>query len=388
MNAEQVAEANAAAQAHVAGLNAGHAQQVQVMQAQLAAANALGLQVQAQLVAAEARIMRQSRDRPKIPSPSKFNGANGNAIDEWIDEIEGYRMYYPDHFPTDKDLIDYSVRFFDTIPLGWWKLSVLELAAAGQLVTTWVRFTELLRTRFQPIGSAQLARQALDKYVQRGSVSMYTEHFRKCMLHVTDMSMADKVYQYCRGLKTAIHLEVRKLQPKTLDDAINAAHHAEGFLGMYSSSGPPSSNGRSDRPSSYQHRSYGGSSSSGSGGSVAMELNNVNVETYGGEYGYQGDHDDHVDHRSHSSSSNTRRREDELSQEVSELRTQVKFQHSLAAMFGNRDNTSKGKGGNNHRVKNVSKDTVIRCMAENRCINCLEKGHHAADCTKPQSTKW
>ena len=66
-------------QAHI------HQQEQQIQQAnrQIAAVTA-----EANARVAQLKASVESRQRPKIPAPSKFGGESGSAIDEWIHSIE------------------------------------------------------------------------------------------------------------------------------------------------------------------------------------------------------------------------------------------------------------------------------------------------------------
>ena len=315
------------------------------------------------------------RNLPKIPSPVPFAGVTGPAVEEFVNSVDRQFDYYVSSFAKEDTRLRYVVNYLQGKAASWWTSTKADLEKAGTPITTWSEFKEALRDRFQPVGSAVLAREALDRSQQKGSVASYTEHFYRCMTYIKDMSVADQVHQYGRGLKKEICQEVIREQPDTLADAVMVAHKAESFLNIGSFT---TSHGRSFVP---RQQGYSASSGGSSGGSSAMDINNIELDLE--SLDSIEDRDDH--HRGEST------RIQQLAAQVNELKSQQKVQQSLLAMFQGRSNQGASNGASNgggSLVSGVSKEDYSRCRTENRCLNCRTVGHVARECTKPRSFKW
>ena len=296
-----------------------------------------GLQSQldvASAASAAAAVRRSERDEqvfdrnlPKIPPPSPFMGATGTAVEEFINSVDRQFDYYVTSFSKEDTRLRYVVNYLQGKAASWYSSYKMDLEKAGTPMTTWAEFKTAMRDRFQPIGSADIARESLDRSQQTGSVASYTEHFYRCMTYLKDMSDAHQIHQYRRGLKKEIRQEVTRAQPSTIAEAVNIAHRAESFLNIDSSHPFTTSNGRSFVPR------YTAASSNGSSGSSAMmDINNIELDHNSSE-----SVEDHVDHHRGESI-----RLQQLTAQVNELKSQQKLQQSLLAMFGNRGSTSKG----------------------------------------------
>jgi hypothetical protein len=338
-------------------------------------------QMQQRILALEARLQQtkvQTVKKPSIPPPKAFTGettgAGGyNQIDDWIEDVEKNLRHNADYFTSDALVMDYASSYLSGKAHGWWKSTQEERRSSGQQITTWVAMKEELLERFHPIEAATLARMALDKMTQKGSVQSYAEYFYKQMNYIKDMSVADQLHHFTRGLKSAIRAEVLKARPTTIHQAVIVANTQESLLNM------------SHSQPKYTARSYGSVASSG--GSVPMELGNINQGT-----------DDELSASSSSggSASASTLREQQLLSIISELQKQNQLQQSINAMFGgngNRNGSNRGgrsrRSNNNTRlVPNVSKEDYERCRAESLCINCKQSGHVAKECTNAFSLKF
>jgi hypothetical protein len=351
----------------------------------------LGQQVQAQLAVAEQQLQQAAAaaaavaaavpaaappaagqvQRPKIPSPPMFNGETGAAVDEWVDELEKQFVFYAAHFHWDIEKIRFALMYVSSKVALWYKSSAADRVLANRVVNTWAEFVAVFRERYQPISSSMAARAKLDRITQTGNVDNYTRYFFQNLAYIADMSPADQVHQYTRGLKPVIKLEVIKANHKRLSDAVNAAVQAEAYLGAGQSA---AASGQSYRP----HRN-------GGYGSAPMDLNAV--EEFPAAGGYEVEE--------------PATRESELFAMVHDLQAQVLSQQQVHAMFAKKDGDRRSKNGrgadsrkngrsdkSDTRVPGVSKEDYERCRRDDLCIRCREPGHRAADCSKPVKTNW
>lgn len=326
-----------------------------------------------QQVLANSKVSVPSVKKPAIPNPKQFTGETTGTytIDEWIDDVEKQIRHHNSYFVSDAIVVDWASSYLSGKANGWWKSTQEERRVNGQLINTWVEMKRELLERFHPIEAATLARMALDKMQQKGTVQSYTEYFYKQMNYIKDMSVSDQLHCYTRGLKVLIRGEVLKAKPTTIHEAVNIANTAESLLNM-AQPHPKYTTG---------NRFHGTSSSSSSHGtSVPMELSNVNQHgTSSADDGSQ------VENGSSSSSSTaTSLREQQLLNIISELQ-KGQVQRSINAMFNNKNSNSKR---NANRIPNVSKEDYERCRSEGLCINCKKSGHIARDCTNNFSLKY
>ena len=93
---------------------------------------------------------------------------------------------------------------------------------------SWHEFKAWFLRRFQPMAPSKTARVALKQLTQKGrSVPSYNEAFLAQLQMIDDMSEADQITNYLNGLHPRIFMEVDRLEPKTLEEAMEQAHKEE-----------------------------------------------------------------------------------------------------------------------------------------------------------------
>jgi hypothetical protein len=328
--------------------------------------NQQGLLIQGQLAATQenlAAARARNVAKPKIPLPSTFSGRTGAAVDEWLEEMEKQFSFYPDYFATDAARIAHAIMYFAPMVTAWYRTASEEQRLAGTPIATWAAFVAILVERYQPVSASMTARANLDKITQTGGVAGYSQVFYNNMVYIKDMSAADQVHQYTRGLKQAIKFEVVKQRAANLTDAVNIAITAEAL--MRTSSSSSSSSEFTYRPSRTGH--------SGAGANAPMDVNRVGT--------------DEVEQPRHEPAPS---QHEWVMQQVRDLQAQVHSQQSLNAMFGGQDRRAHGgsSGGSGTKVPNISKEDYERCRREGVCIKCKEPGHIASKCSKPVRLNW
>ena len=324
---------------------------------------------------------KSGANKPAIPTPKAFSGevmsVSGGAVDEWIDDIERQFRHHAEYFTNDKRALDYAVNYLSGKAAGWWKSTQDERKAKGRLIVTWEEMKTELRERFQPVEASQVARMALDRMVQKGNVSSYTEYFYKQMTYIKDMSIADQLHVYIRGLKPNIKGEVMKGKPETIQDVVNLASKAEAWLNMTL----PGSRERMFTPNNYR------SAASSSSSSVPMELGNINQSD---ENVPENDDASSVASSNISDMSLITPREHQLLALLRDMKMKESVQQSIHAMFkpsassspssNNNKNRRGGNSSNKLLVPNVSREEFTRCWKNRLCLNCKQPGHMARDC--------
>jgi len=301
--------------------------------------------------------------KPKIPSPRTFDGKIGTGVVIWLDEIAQEFPYYLDFFDTDEKKVAYALRYSIPTVRAQFENNARDEAAKGTPIDTWVKFVTHMTAQYQPFEAAMSARSRLLETTQTASAQAYASLFLQLMTYIDDMSAADQVHQFCRGLKSAIRIEVMKSKPKTLSEAINSAVGFEVYIRQVGGSNTSSSS-LSYRPHQARSSYAGGASSS-----TAMDLNNIELESEPSAY-----LDAAPSRESHL-----------LAVIRQQQENQSRLQQQLNAL-SNRSQDRRSNSGN--KIPDISREVYQRCRAEGVCIRCKETGHIAKDCKKPIRLNW
>ena len=335
--------------------------------------NHRGLAVQGQLnVAQEQLVVARARpahvSKPRIPDPSIFTGKTGAFVEEWLSQVQKQFDFHSEYFTTDAARIKYALSFVLSPVVAWYKS-----CESVEPIDTWAAFVAALLERYQPISASITARTNLDRLVQTGSVTGYSAMFQSNLNSIKDMSSADQVHQFIRGLKQVLKFEVVKQHPTNIHDAINIAITAEAHI--VPMSGNSASSGFTHRPS------RSGYSGSGGASGAPMDLNVIGAEP---------NLEEHVPDRPQQSAGSPSTAE--LLSIVRDLQSRVQSQHSLNAMFGGQDRRRHGgssaSSSSGPKVPGISRDDYERCRREGVCIKCKQTGHIAANCVNPARLNW
>lgn len=318
----------------------------------------------------------QMSSKLKGPSLRTFTGAMGFEVDSWLRSVKKQFDFHGEKpFPTDLAKIQYAALYFDGAALDWW-----DGEKAG--VHTWEEFVERLHERYRPRLASEVARSHIAQLKQRGSVSTLCNRMLQLLSHVPTMHEDDKIFAFKQALDKALAAKVAEKQPKTLQDAMYAAVQAELYVGGKGNSS--SQYGGGGFFSKHSSSSGGRSAGYGSSDSVAMEVNKLKFLELPDESKEDQEEDEY---EPTSSTPNMH----QLLAMMQDLKTQ---QHSLAATFQKRSNTSSSSSASKSssssgKVAGVSKEEFERCRREGLCLKCKQGGHIARDCSKPvQRLKW
>ena len=92
---------------------------------------------------------------------------------------------------------------------------------------TWQMFYDGLIAMFKPVNAKKVARDKLAVLNQTHSVVRYNSEFQQLCLQINDISEAEKLDKYIRGLKSAIREKVELDEPRTLADAMSKAQRID-----------------------------------------------------------------------------------------------------------------------------------------------------------------
>ncbi|KAA8495185.1 Transposon Ty3-I Gag-Pol polyprotein [Porphyridium purpureum] len=115
--------------------------------------------------------------------------------------------------------IQTAATYFEKEALTWWFL----VNQRREAPLTWAEFEAAVQAQFLPADHARRARDRLARLEQKGSVAAYASSFRDVLLQCSDVSEAEALDRFVRGLKKDVLVEVLKSRPKTLMDAFHVA---------------------------------------------------------------------------------------------------------------------------------------------------------------------
>ncbi|XP_065632783.1 uncharacterized protein LOC136068889 isoform X1 [Quercus suber] len=107
----------------------------------------------------------------------------------------------------------------------WWRTRVEDDADAGRgKIDWWEALKKELKDQFLPTNTAWVARDALKKLKQMGTVREYVKTFSSLMLDIKNMSEEDKLFNFMSGLQPWAQLELKRQAMRDLPSAMSAAN--------------------------------------------------------------------------------------------------------------------------------------------------------------------
>ena len=310
---------------------------------------------------------QQSRPpMPRIPSPTIFDGRS-NTLDDWLTEMERQRDWY--RFATETEGVQFATAFLKGAAYEWYH----QLDLASKKPQTWNELAEGLRTRFQPINRAEIARGQLRALTQgKRSVHEYVDAFNRLLVHVPTMAEDDRIFHFMHGLNPSIAAQVRvSVTSKVLQDIIGAAVRIGG-LGEY---------GSAAAAASFAHSAASSSSSSSSQKSVMMELDAITrgVEGLEPETSFGGN--DATSSTTGATGSDAPITRAELMQALNAIR-----ENRYAGKPHNRGPARPANGQEGRRpfprIPHLSEIQVKAYLDEGKCFGCGSKDHQSRQCPK------
>jgi hypothetical protein len=321
---------------------------------------------------------------PKIRQPSAFRGEMGFLVDEWISEMEQQFLYYTNKFPDDSSRIKFATVHLVGNALQWWNH---EPGREALLAGSWANFVVCLRTRFRPVKAELIARQRLDQLRQRSGqgANQYANLFQTTLNPITDMSPADQVHKFTKGLLPHLAAKVFEKAPVDLKTAIEWAVRLEAN-GIYGRTAalPAHAYGRGN----YSANGNGAASSS-TGDAMDESLNNIGMD---GVDQSDPDQESPSNPAAASGAMNAEQVQSIFSKFESLLDQRLNSlvsgrysaqQKTVAFSKGNGSGGGRGKD----RVPGLTPADVARLRSENRCFRCKKVGHMKSDCPNPVNNR-
>lgn len=130
-------------------------------------------------------------------------------------------------------------------------------------------FSTMLLSRYRPVDAARTARTKLEQLKQKQSVQKYNTDFIELIQDIHDMSFADQIHNYRRGLKIEVQKELITKEFDTLNDAMNTASQVDTLLfSLHRERGQRNGNGHYLNHNGFRNPNA----------SAPMEVNNMNID--------------------------------------------------------------------------------------------------------------
>jgi hypothetical protein len=181
---------------------------------------------------------------PKHLTPSKpdtFSGPRSTPADVWLFGLEQYFIAAGGTSLTDEFKINFTAAQFRDAATTWWRRQQQQqqqtnIGIQGTTTTNsytnttcWKVFKETFLKQFLPVATKDSARAKLHNLKQRNNVSGYCDEFNNTLIRLdnNDMSEADQLFLFKKGLNREMSLNILLLQPKTLSEAMAMAVRLE-----------------------------------------------------------------------------------------------------------------------------------------------------------------
>ena len=177
--------------------------------------------------AATAAAVQHVKDRQlaKAVKPERFSGSS-KEVQNWLDAMESYLDALG--LTTSPEGVATAITYLQGPARTWWR--ALPGTKEQKKKMKWDYFSEELLKQFQPYNLVKDARRKLRTTVQTTSVREYIARFRTVMLDIPDMPEAEQVWQFTEGLKSTIRVFVNLRNPKTMEEAFEAADTTDNSL--------------------------------------------------------------------------------------------------------------------------------------------------------------
>jgi hypothetical protein len=247
------------------------AQQAQVVQQAQTA-------TQAGIAAAQAAAQGKMPRGYKPDDAPKYHGRTGEDVETWLFQMEEINRLFP--IEDEIQRIRYSALALRDTAAKWYE-SMQMRDPPG--IRTWMEFQSKLKLQFVHLDQKWVARNTLFALRQTTNVRDYSVKFRNLLLLIPDMSEADALDKYIRGLKDFTWKTWRKrfqsieeamVYAEELDLEVQQKAALMGRNVSVAKHGTHQNHPASSRPNAWQPRQITGNAQGGfnRGGPAPMEL--------------------------------------------------------------------------------------------------------------------
>ena len=320
----------------------------------------------------------------KLNTPPVYNGDSAANVETWLFQVEQHLVAAGVN--DDRQRIAVASGYLGKLAAQWWRSRV---EVRRDAPVEWNAFKAAVRERFEPVAASQTARAELYGLSQgNNSVAHYQEHFFKLIQLINDMSETDQVERFVLGLKPSIAIDVDRLAPQTLQQAMIEATKAETRYKNFRRRqfGYPVGSSSTSRSLGYYRSPYLAypsvpGSSSNSSTSTAMELSNLNVSTASGsdldldDPLLRAEYDQFIE-----AGVNNCEPSDEWKDSMNAAQDEEREldqEQQLHAMQQRPQRRAQ------HHAPPMSREEFSRLMKAGLCLRCKKSGHIARNCPLP-----
>ena len=187
---------------------------------------------------AAASSSRFAKKEPRAQDLREYDGAMGTKLDEWLQELAmAVHLFQLNGIEAST----FGISRLRGAAMQWW----LALSASEQsALCDQTSLAAALRARFQPITTARVAREQLDRLQQNGrAVNDYIADFQRIHAQLPSMAEEDALHAFERGLRRDLAEQLRLQNVTTVRDAISLAARV-GSIRKEAPSASSSSQGR------------------------------------------------------------------------------------------------------------------------------------------------
>ncbi|KAJ9507622.1 hypothetical protein QJQ45_019189 [Haematococcus lacustris] len=166
---------------------------------------------------------------PRANPPATFSGSRTTDVAAWLFAVD---LFFTISELTDAQRIVYVATLLSGHALLWYRSSVSSF-------TSWTCFVAAFERQFAPVNRLRHARDRLAALTQTNSVRRYLGEFTALCLEVTDLSPAEQLDRFIRGLKPSVRRELELREPTSFSEASTIADRVDAI--SYSTSASRSS---------------------------------------------------------------------------------------------------------------------------------------------------
>lgn len=161
--------------------------------------------------------------------PDTYSGQRRIPADGWLFNLEQYFRATGGSSLSDEFKIHFAAAQFREAAANWWRRQQQHAStgigiqeSGDNNTTSWKAFKETFLKQFLPVSTKDTARAILHNLKQRSNVAGYCDEFNKILIQLdsNDMSEADQLYLFKKGLNKDMAQMLLLMQPKTLPEAM------------------------------------------------------------------------------------------------------------------------------------------------------------------------
>jgi hypothetical protein len=161
----------------------------------------------------------------KIPKLEPLFGKKNDDLKAWIFQAE--EQFSLLNISGDELKIRIAGMALRGAAQTWYHSIRSEIVPEEERPTSWNAFKEALQAQFSPIDPVKVARDELAELKQEGNVRDYTCRFRHLCTLISNLSEAERLDRYVRGLKPRTKREVELREPTTFAEVTKLAEKVD-----------------------------------------------------------------------------------------------------------------------------------------------------------------